>query len=1005
MKIQRFRSSLSIALLTLALSACGGGGGGNANSSANSSISSSVISSTESSASSIAVSSANSSEESSASSSVIIITSSSSSSNSSSSVISSSSSSEDSQPILTVPDLVDVTSLNLIQDQLVNISLDNIGGKNLTDCSSDLPEIFTVTISDDATTCVISGEASELIDLTTFTVTATNIVGSDTAQISLQVQAATPFITTWKTDNEGVSDDNQITITTSPNFSYDYTIDWGDGSTDEHVAGDITHTYAVPGEYQLAIVGRFPQTYFNSFNEITDANKLVSVDAWGNRIWLSMEYSFAGASDLVINDTQAPNLSRVTSMFGTFGAAINFNSDISHWDVSNVTDMTGTFYQAENFNGDLSLWDVSNVSSMSYMFNGAFKFNRDINNWNVTHVNDMSYMFNDASSFNQNISSWDVANVTNFESIFEDASAFNQNLGSWNISSATFVDYFAVDSGLSVGNYDALLLGWSLLPLQHDLTLDIGSIQYSPAAEAAHFILTDTFGWTIFDGGLLTLPDLHDQTAKGQTNDQLTISLNNTGGKPDSCVADTLPDGLSVQITNNTCEIVGAVATPQTSSFTITATNMLGSNSALVELTVEEQTPFITHWKTDNPGMSDDNQITIDTSPNVSYDYRIEWGDGSVDEHVTGDITHTYAAPGEYDVSITGTYPQPYFNSTTDPTKTDSQKLLSVEQWGNRTWRSMNQAFFDCRNLAINDTNAPDLSQVTSMTSMFTNADNLSGNINNWDVSNVLFMSNMFNGADNFNLDIGSWNVANVISMNSMFTNTKFNQDISGWNVSNVTDMSAMFKGVTEFNQPIGNWDVAKVMTMSDMFNGATTFNQPIGNWNVAKVTSMTNMFRIAKQFNQDISQWNTAKVFSMSGMFREARAFNQDIGNWDVSNVSNMGDMFFATDVFNADISNWDVSKLTNMSRMFRGSKVFNQNLGSWNVSNVTTMSDLFVAGVLTTENYDAMLTGWSQLPSLKTGVVLNVGTTTFSAAAQTARDTLVNNFGWVITDGGLQP
>ena len=38
-----------------------------------------------------------------------------------------------------------------------------------------------------------------------------------------------------------------------------------------------------------------------------------------------------------------------------------------------------------------------------------------------------------------------------------------------------------------------------------------------------------------------------------------------------------------------------------------------------------------------------------------------------------------------------------------------------------------------------------------------------------------------------FNQNIGAWNVSNVTSMTSMFQNAyAFNQSIGGWNVSNV---------------------------------------------------------------------------------------------------------------------------------------------------------------------------------------------------------------------------
>lgn len=43
-----------------------------------------------------------------------------------------------------------------------------------------------------------------------------------------------------------------------------------------------------------------------------------------------------------------------------------------------------------------------------------------------------------------------------------------------------------------------------------------------------------------------------------------------------------------------------------------------------------------------------------------------------------------------------------------------------------------------------------------------------------------------------------------------------------------------------------------------------------------------------------------------------------------------------------------------------------------------------------------------WSQLP-LQTGVEFSAGDTPFSSDAQSARDILENDFGWMITDGGL--
>ena len=74
--------------------------------------------------------------------------------------------------------------------------------------------------------------------------------------------AQTEFITTWKTDNPGVSGDNQITIPVFVSETYNYSVDWGDGSSDANITGSITHTYASPGTYQVAISGKFPPYIF-----------------------------------------------------------------------------------------------------------------------------------------------------------------------------------------------------------------------------------------------------------------------------------------------------------------------------------------------------------------------------------------------------------------------------------------------------------------------------------------------------------------------------------------------------------------------------------------------------------------------------------------------------------------------------------------------------------------------------------------------------------------------
>ena len=65
-------------------------------------------------------------------------------------------------------------------------------------------------------------------------------------------------------------------------------------------------------------------------------------------------------------------------------------------------------------------------------------FNKDISNWNVSNVTDMTNMFKATTNFNQDISSWDVSN-TNIEIMFVNAVAFISGYGSGWINSSNII--------------------------------------------------------------------------------------------------------------------------------------------------------------------------------------------------------------------------------------------------------------------------------------------------------------------------------------------------------------------------------------------------------------------------------------------------------------------------------------------------------------------------------------------------------------------------------------
>ena len=166
-------------------------------------------------------------------------------------------------------------------------------------------------------------------------------------------------------------------------------------------------------------------------------------------------------------------------------------------------------------------------------------------------------------------------------------------------------------------------------------------------------------------------------------------------------------------------------------------------------------------------------------------------------------------------------------------------------------------------------------------------------------------------------------------------------------------------------------------------------------------------MFRNGFAFNKDISAWNVSSVTNMRQMFDNANAFNQTLNTWDVSNVTSMNEVFKNNIIFNQPLNNWDTSSAITMSGMFQDATAFDQNLSSWNITSLNltiTLNNFLFNGTLSTSNYDALLIGWSAQTPLLNGLAPNFGNSqyTLGGAAESARNTLINTYGWTITDGG---
>lgn len=387
-----------------------------------------------------------------------------------------------------------------------------------------------------------------------------------------------------------------------------------------------------------------------------------------------------------------------------------------------------------------------------------------------------------------------------------------------------------------------------------------------------------------------------------------------------------------------------------------------------------QEWPFITVWKTDNPGVSASNQIRI---PGTGTDYLIEWQEvgnpgNSGKEAGSGTHTVTFPLPGTYIVEISGDFTRINFGLA-NAQAGDRTKIIDIVQWGDIKWSSMENAFRNAVNMDLTAKDAPDLSRVASMSLMFMGT-TFNRDLGNWNVSTVTNMTGLFRAATSFNGDLSSWDVSNVTTMWQMFFGaTSFNGQINNWDVGSVNDMRSMFRDAASFNQDIGAWDVSGVTTMFELFHGATSFNGNISNWNVGNVTNMASMFQGAANFNGDLSGWNVSQVTDMSRMFQGAAIFNGDIGKWDVGNVTHMTLMFRDARIFNSDLSNWNVGNVTDMGGMLLNAHEFNGDLSRWDVRNVTSMATMFDGAI----NFNGDISTWD------VGNVTNMASMFFRALA----------------------
>lgn len=563
------------------------------------------------------------------------------------------------------------------------------------------------------------------------------------------------FVSTWNTEETGDSNDDQISLPLTSNGSYDFVVDWGDGTQNTITAWDDsnkTHTYDTPGIYEVKISGEIDGW---SFNNSGDPQKLTEISRWGPLALGNNGYFFYGCAKLTISAPGAPSLTGVTTMTSAFRDCVLVDFDMSDWDMANVT----------NFES---------------VFDGCVKFNQDISGWDTANVTTFSNMFIDCDAFNQDIGGWNTSSASNMTSMFQGCDVFDQDLGSWNIASLTDATDMFNGVTLTTANYDSLLIGWEAGSHNNDVVFHGGNSIYSAGTAARSALIAD--GWTFTDGGGIPFTSTWNTEASGTSNNQqITLGLS-SGGTYDFHVdwGDSSSDDITAY---DDPARLHTYASPGV--YTVNITGQLEG------------------WRTSVGG----DPLKLG---NIS-----SWGPVHITQGTafSGCSNMTCNATDVFTVASGGSYLAGMFKNCTlfngdlgalnfnnaQSIATMFENCVAYNQdmssWNTSNVVLANKAFAGCT--ALNqDLSSWNMNLVTGTTNMFDGCTSFNGDVSTWDMPLTTNLNRMFYGCTVFDRDVGSWNTTNVTDINFMLQNcAAFDQDLSSWDVESLTEANILIGG------------------------------------------------------------------------------------------------------------------------------------------------------------------------------------------------------------------
>lgn len=768
-----------------------------------------------------------------------------------------------------------------------------------------------------------------------------------------------PFILGIKTDKSGTSGNNQFTLPLNSSYSYNFTIDWGDGTSDIWTSNsDPTHTYPAIGEYNISIQengpGGFPAVYFNNDG---DRKKVLELKQWGGVTWANFNNAFYGCNqmDTTATDGHLARTGDVTN-FSSAWEECRVMTNFPYIDTSSATNFSRGWTNCRELTS-FPLLDSSKVTTFQTAWSQCLKLASFplLNSANVTtfqygwyNTDIVSFPQLDSSKVTSFRNTWQLCDkLTNFPQLNSaNVTNFQASWGGAKIVSFPLMDF---------NNATTLHGAWSGV----STLIDFPNTSFNSLNNGLNTFNGVTLSTNIYNEILLNLSD-------NNINSNVTFNGGNSKYYLSGAIAKAELESRGWVITDGGLED--------------------GIDPAAFALVID----------TDQAGTSSNLQFTLPLDGASDYDFSIIWGDGNIQTITSNsEITHTYSSNGIYTVQIienvTSGFPVIKFDNSGD-----RLKVLELANWGDVTWTNLRDAFHGCQNMEITATDG--LTAKTGAVSVFSNAWEGCSTMTNFpliDTSNGTLFSNTWNGCNGLTsfpaIDTSkattlthAWincngltnfpfiNTGNVSNFTSTWRNNSSLQSFPMIDTSTGTDLGRAWENCSSLTDfPVLNTsNVTNFGSAWVSCNGLTSFPE----LDTAKSTSFFATWRDCNQLNS-FPLLNSANV----------TAFNQA---W--QNCSSL-----------VSLPELDVSKGTNFTSTWRGLSSM-ANFQALSLDSMNTGTSTFLSTTLSTNAYNEILVNLSA-NNIKSNVTFHGGNSKYYLSGALAKSELESR-GWVITDGGIE-